>query len=130
MTATKLYDLEIEIKSSDGIWLTQSVGCGEDATIVIHPVHIRHLAELTGLLECPKPPAMPHGLKKRLERILEGLEASYDDLKAIPTFPPGSGEDDPATRDLLQVIEGLQDTLDDYWPQDQGETPLNVPVDA
>jgi hypothetical protein len=73
---------------------------------------------------------MPHALKKRLERILDGLGAIYDDLKAIPTFPPGSGEDDPATRDLLQVIEGLQDTLDDYWPQDQCETPLNATVDA
>ena len=117
MTTTKMYDLEIEIKTSDDIWLTQSSGCGETTTVSLHPIQIRHLAELAGLLEPVKPPIPPQGLKNRLERLHDRLIDIHNDLAAVPVFPPraGSSADDPEVRALWDAITALQDLLDDYW---------------
>ena len=116
MTTTKMYDLEIEIKTADDIWLTQSSGCGETTTVSLHPIQIRHLAELAGLLEPVKPPIPPRGLKKRLERLHDRLINIHDDLAAVPFFPPGSGssEGDPEVKALWDAITALEDVLDDY----------------
>lgn len=119
MTTAKMYDLEIEIKAADDIWLTQSVGCGETATVSLHPVQIRHLAGLIGLLGPAKPLIPPQGLKKRLERLHDRLIDIHDDLAAVPVFPPGSGSsrDDPEVRALWDAITVLCDLLDDYFPE-------------
>ena len=121
MTTTKMYDLEIEIKTADDIWLTQSADCGETATVSLHPLQIRHLAELAGLLEPSKLSNHPSALKKRLERIHGRLIDIHDDLAAVPVFPPGSGSsaDDPGVNALWASITALEDLLDDYFPGEE-----------
>ena len=128
---TKMYDLEIEIKTADDIWLTQSVDCGETTTISLHPIQIRHIAELVGLLTPSKPPVLPQGLKKRLERLHDRLIDIHDDLASVPVFPPGSGSstDDPEVRALWDAITALCDLLDDYWEKPETQTrPDNAQV--
>ena len=46
--------LTIEMEE-DGTVLLEQEWCGESDRIQLHPIHIRHLAELAGLLEPLKP---------------------------------------------------------------------------
>ncbi|MBA3773996.1 MAG: hypothetical protein H0X13_16345 [Ramlibacter sp.] len=46
---TKIYDLAYEV-NGDTINLEQDLGCGEVDRITLHPIHLRLLAECTGLL--------------------------------------------------------------------------------
>jgi hypothetical protein len=51
--------LTIEMEE-DGTVLLEQEWCGESDRIQLHPIHIRHLAELVGLLEPLKPrPQVP-----------------------------------------------------------------------
>lgn len=63
--------LTIEMEE-DGTVLLEQEWCGESDRIQLHPIHIRHLAELAGLL-----PAKPKLPVQRDQLTTEQLAESY-----------------------------------------------------
>lgn len=47
---TKLYDLAYEVDADGSVNLEQDAGFGEVSAIVLHPIHVRLLAEQVGVL--------------------------------------------------------------------------------
>jgi hypothetical protein len=47
---TKIYDLAYEIEENGNVQLEQDAGFGEVSRIELHPIHVRMLAEKTGIL--------------------------------------------------------------------------------
>lgn len=65
-------------REEDGTVLLEQEWCGETDRIQLHPIHIRHLAELAGLLEPLKPRPQVHPPTPGAE-----LPAPEDDTHAL-----------------------------------------------
>lgn len=81
----KIPDLKIE-RATNGadaglILLTQNVGIGEEATVSIHPVHIRYLAEQCGLIKTPDPQA-----SRTIETLTRRLCKIRDEISFLSTY--------------------------------------------
>ena len=74
----KIFDLSFEI-DGDAIELEQDAGCGEVNRICLHPVHVRLLAEQTGLL-APSSNIEADATIARLSRHLRTLHDRIDRL--------------------------------------------------
>ena len=118
MTTARMHDLTFQQLEDGTIQLEQQWGIDDPVSIELHPSQLRHVAEAVGLLEPSKLPEQPHALKKRLERLHDRLVDIFDDLVAVPIYPPGSGSsaDDPEARALRDAITALDDVLEDYFP--------------
>lgn len=71
-----LYDLKIDFLEDGGVNLEQSAGCGESPHyMTLHPVHIRYLAERTGLTRptAPCPGPYPSARERRLRVVADLL---------------------------------------------------------
>ena len=127
MTTEKMQDLTFQQFSDGTVRLEQSSGLDDPAIVDLHPSQLRHVAEAVGLLEPSKLPDQPRALKKRLERLRGRLVDIFDDLAAVPIYPPGPGSsaDDPGVLSLWDAITALEDVLDDYFPE-EGPAPPSV----
>lgn len=67
--------LTIEMEE-DGTVLLEQEWCGESDRIQLHPIHIRHLAELAGLLPVKPRPAAPAGQQLTTEQLAESYFAA------------------------------------------------------
>lgn len=59
----------------DGTVLLEQEWCGESDRIQLHPIHIRHLAELAGLLK-PRQPMRPATEQLTTEQLAESYFAA------------------------------------------------------
>jgi hypothetical protein len=114
----KIYDLAFEI-DGDSISLEQDAGCGEVDRVTLHAIHVRMLAEKTGLL----PPAPPVNVDAdrtiaRLQRQLLVLHSRIDHLDDMIRAAAAKGHEDLelescyayATWELArEFVEGLTD---------------------
>ena len=74
MAMTKIYDLAFEI-DGDQISLEQDVGCGDVHKVILHPIHLRHLAEQLMPLPEPRTATLERRIRWLRDRFLEADEA-------------------------------------------------------
>jgi hypothetical protein len=77
---TKIYDIAYEI-DGDNIDLEQDVGCGEVHRITLHRIHLRLLAEQSGL--CPSSDVEANRMIARLSRQVRLLAERIDRLDTM-----------------------------------------------
>lgn len=61
-------------REEDGTVLLEQEWCGETDRIQLHPIHIRHLAELAGLLEPLKPRPQPEPPRPAAEQPADATD--------------------------------------------------------
>lgn len=74
----KIYDLAYEI-DGDAIELEQGAGCGDVSRITLHPIHLRMLAEKTGLLA----PSMNIDAGRTIARLSRQMRLLLDRINTL-----------------------------------------------
>jgi hypothetical protein len=91
MTMTKIPDIAFEV-DGDYINLEQDSGCGEVDYVQLHKLHLRYLAEQSGILQEQRESELSARtselMKIELLDLRDGIEWLHDYLDAVPSFPP------------------------------------------
>ncbi|NML43511.1 hypothetical protein HHL11_07110 [Ramlibacter sp. G-1-2-2] len=117
---TKIYDVAFEI-DGDSIELEQDCGIGEVASITLHRIHLRHLAEQAGLI-LASAHQNPDAAIARLTRQLRTLQARIKHLDECLWAVASAGREDldHETTYSLATLELADEFIADLDPVVQG----------
>ena len=95
----KIYDLTVNIDPDGAVNLEQDAGCGEVERILLHPIHVRHLAEKVGLIREPDTDDRPSYAElqreiSRLQRALIHIRGKVVDLHGNLLLTSGMGHEE------------------------------------
>lgn len=92
----KMYDLAWNVDRDGDVTIEQDQGFGEVDRIILHPLHVRHLATLTGILQGDQSAwERVETLERRLDTLRDRIATLNQRLWSSPIYPDGSNANDP-----------------------------------
>lgn len=97
MELTPIPDVAYKIEGDE---ITLEQGAIEPVRVVLHTIHIQHLAKATGLAQ--KDQALER-MSRHMLHLRDGIESLYHTIASVPCFPPGSISGDE--KEALALLE-------------------------